>query len=463
MGFFKQIVKDLAADYISERGAKGALEDLGSIASGVKNFFSSEGDSSNEGDSLNDTYRELIDQEEYQQAIDFIKQYYQGEKKDYLYYFYIGNAQYNKGLNEDDIQTLDTAKQNLQTSYNNCAVGTEDSEFIKNLYNEVVEMRDLVHDRKVTKEYIDNACDKGDYNKAIEKWNKFNNKHFHGEKDFAYYEKIVDIHIHQLIMTDDAEKDFEVIDDILSKMNSVVTDENEREGIQEWRNLVYSMKSDKRVAQHRNKGDYDKAIAEIEDQYATNVNKTEEYWYWSGLFRNYYDAISCNMLIGKNRDEDISMLRRSLSQMERLDDGSHAESIAIDRQNMENLLAAQPSSPTSISESTGEVSSEAEDEYMVELKECYADGEITDRERRLLEKLRKSLGISEERAKELEAICNPSALTKEEEEYANELREVLTDGVITDKERRLLTKLAASLNISEQRAAEIERMLSEQA
>lgn len=85
MGFFKQIVKDLAVDYISERGAKGALEDLGSIASGVKNLFSSEDDSSNEGTPLSDTYQELIDQEEYQEAIDLINQYYQGDKKDYLY------------------------------------------------------------------------------------------------------------------------------------------------------------------------------------------------------------------------------------------------------------------------------------------------------------------------------------------------------------------------------------------
>ena len=59
-------------------------------------------------------------------------------------------------------------------------------------------------------------------------------------------------------------------------------------------------------------------------------------------------------------------------------------------------------------------------------------------------------------------MCTPSALTKEEEEYANELREVLSDGVITAKERRLLTKLASSLNISEQRAIEIERMISQQ-
>ena len=41
-------------------------------------------------------------------------------------------------------------------------------------------------------------------------------------------------------------------------------------------------------------------------------------------------------------------------------------------------------------------------EYQEELKACLEDGTISDRERRLLDRLRKSLGISEERAKAIE-------------------------------------------------------------
>ena len=43
-----------------------------------------------------------------------------------------------------------------------------------------------------------------------------------------------------------------------------------------------------------------------------------------------------------------------------------------------------------------------EKEYQEELKACLEDGTISDRERRLLDRLRKSLGISEERAKAIE-------------------------------------------------------------
>lgn len=100
-------------------------------------------------------------------------------------------------------------------------------------------------------------------------------------------------------------------------------------------------------------------------------------------------------------------------------------------------------------------------EYLDELKACLADdGTISDRERRLLDKLRKSLGISEERAKELGQSCDNTALTKEEQEYADEIKACLAeDNEISDKERRLLNRLYKSLNISDERAREIEQMI----
>lgn len=98
-------------------------------------------------------------------------------------------------------------------------------------------------------------------------------------------------------------------------------------------------------------------------------------------------------------------------------------------------------------------------EYSEEIKFLGAKGVISDRERRLLNRLRESLGISEERATELEALCNPNVLTKEEQEYAEEVKVVLEDGSISDRERRLLDRLAKSLNISPDRAQQIEDSL----
>lgn len=108
---------------------------------------------------------------------------------------------------------------------------------------------------------------------------------------------------------------------------------------------------------------------------------------------------------------------------------------------------------------SGTTDSANEQEYIETLNEIIAeDGEITDRERRLLEKLRTKLGISESRAKELEdKLANPS-LTAEEQEYLDEYKSIAADGEITDKERKLLDKIRKMSGISEGRAREIEKM-----
>ena len=109
------------------------------------------------------------------------------------------------------------------------------------------------------------------------------------------------------------------------------------------------------------------------------------------------------------------------------------------------------------SSSSASVTSE-EQEYLEEIRACLDnDGEITSRERRLLDRLRKSLGITEARAKELEASVN--SMSDEEKEYQEELKACLEDGTISDRERRLLDRLRKSLGISEERAKAIENRL----
>lgn len=101
-----------------------------------------------------------------------------------------------------------------------------------------------------------------------------------------------------------------------------------------------------------------------------------------------------------------------------------------------------------------------EQEYAEEIKVCLEDGEISDRERRLLNKLRLSLGISESRAMEIEALCDPNSISSEEQEFAEELKAcIMDDGIISDRERRLLNRLAKSLGITADRANEIEKII----
>lgn len=101
-----------------------------------------------------------------------------------------------------------------------------------------------------------------------------------------------------------------------------------------------------------------------------------------------------------------------------------------------------------------------EQEYLNEVKETIEDyDEIGPKERKRLEKTRMRLGISESRAAELEAsICQPK-LTNEEKEYLDEVREVRKDyDGISQRERKYLEKTRIRLGISIERANELERL-----
>ena len=98
--------------------------------------------------------------------------------------------------------------------------------------------------------------------------------------------------------------------------------------------------------------------------------------------------------------------------------------------------------------------------YLDELKACLEeDNEISPKERRLLERLREKLGITPERAKELEDLLSAPQLTDEEKEYLEEYKACVEDDIeISPKERRLLNRIRESLGISEERALEIEKL-----
>ena len=103
--------------------------------------------------------------------------------------------------------------------------------------------------------------------------------------------------------------------------------------------------------------------------------------------------------------------------------------------------------------------SSAESEYLEEVRACLSeDGEISSRERRLLNRLREKLGISERRAQELEDSLNSSQLTSDEQEYLDEYRACLEEGEISSKERRLLDRLRDKLGIHPSRAKELENL-----
>ena len=88
------------------------------------------------------------------------------------------------------------------------------------------------------------------------------------------------------------------------------------------------------------------------------------------------------------------------------------------------------------------------------------DGIIDTDERRHLERKRIKLGISEEQATKIEASMSLSALSEDEQEYYDAVKEELMDGVIPDSSRRLLERYRNRMGISAERAREIEMKLT---
>lgn len=97
-----------------------------------------------------------------------------------------------------------------------------------------------------------------------------------------------------------------------------------------------------------------------------------------------------------------------------------------------------------------------EQEYLEMFKEYAADGEISERDRKMLDKFRSRLGISEDRARELEESFFKLQLTEDEKEYLEMYKEYAADGEISERDRKMLNKMRDRMGISEERAKEIE-------
>jgi DNA-binding response OmpR family regulator len=102
-----------------------------------------------------------------------------------------------------------------------------------------------------------------------------------------------------------------------------------------------------------------------------------------------------------------------------------------------------------------------ETEYVEELEICLQGAQITELQRKLLNRLREKLGISAERANLLEQVVTNKKppYTPEELEYLETLELCLESGSIGNDARKILDRRRLKLNISERRAHQLEQEL----
>lgn len=99
-----------------------------------------------------------------------------------------------------------------------------------------------------------------------------------------------------------------------------------------------------------------------------------------------------------------------------------------------------------------------EKEFLNKVRFCIEDDGIIDNSEQIfLNKTREKLGLTEERAKELQESLLKPQFTENEKEYINALSELMTDGQIPESAQRIVERFRNLYEIDEQRANEIEK------
>ena len=422
MGWGK-LLGDFAKGYIGERGIEGTMDDLNSLKNGVSKLFGSNEDYDDyDGDAYQQDWNKTVDaiyesyqNENYQEAVNVLESFYRDHDEDYdFWYFYwradIAYAQWlGAALDEVDGHAVELSSQ--------CGMlESKARTWLSRALDNIDEANEEVEREKYRKLSSSIMSDKEDINNFLKEnkvWNEIN----------SALDPLKTQQGPQLKKYDDA----------ISKVKSLYHYDQRRYDYHNGLLRVYELLLE--ASTHNST-----LLDELRQKYQQIANDIAA----------ASDGIK--KTAGDNQDDInraanlVDTISELLDKVTDIIEGKASVSVSSATSNTSNHT-----SNTSVSEN--------EQEYLEEIKACLADdGTISDRERRILNRLRDSLGISEQRAKELEDSLN-KGLTDDEKEYLDALKDSLVDGVISNRERRLLDKLRTSLGISEARAKELEKSI----
>ena len=480
MSFWKlagEMAKEFGKGYVKERGITGTMEDLGSMANGIKGFFNT--NSSNPGadwENLTDRIIELIQNEEFGDASELLDNYYntyEDGNADAYYYFWRSQILINlleSSLTSDDYNEYDKYLAEAikkGRDFNNSDLNKKFNQITERQKDARKSHKILLAEREMLDKTIELSHDEK-YDEALSLIDEHYRKHV--DIDVYYYlvkSRVLITAVEQLsIVIDD---DYHKYNDELTKAINDGRDFDDSNCNEEFKEIAERQEEAHKLyndtLEWANLNDKVHSVTEedftaVKDavsKFYENHEIDEWYYYYSALLnliQHKYDIQK-----GKSpTDDEINETKSIMSKVSQFPDSTRLQ------EDLTKIFDIMMQRREALHQSSdkGNALSEAEKEYLAELKECMTDGVISDRERRLLDKLCKSLGISAERAKELEASCDPTNFNQTEQEYADEIRAMLADGTISERERRLLNKLRMASGISEERADQIESIIKKQ-
>jgi DNA-binding response OmpR family regulator len=127
-----------------------------------------------------------------------------------------------------------------------------------------------------------------------------------------------------------------------------------------------------------------------------------------------------------------------------------------------DVLAQLKTTQKQQSEEKKEATAGPEIEYMKELKLCLKEGPITEIQRKLLLRQAGKLGINHQRADELEKIAESKQVqyTEAEVEYMEEIDICMEGGKVSDDAKKILNRHRIKLGITDKRAIELEEAIA---
>ena len=251
-----------------------------------------------------------------------------------------------------------------------------------------------------------------------------------------------------------------------SRMNGNMLEYNEFVSTSQTKFTSNSEKNDIKMAA---KYVWMKVNAEVDQNVETQFKEaTETQWKVEVKFRsikNFMNLSEQSSQVIPNESKQIDNSQLSVDEQSYaeavkffLEDGSIGDKERRYLERKRSKLGISPERAAEIEESLQKPQmTDEEQSYAEEVKFCLEDGSIGDKERRFLERMRSKLGISPERAAEIEETLQKPLFTEEEQEYLDALKEEMENGIVPATSRRLLDRLRKANNISEERGMEIER------
>ena len=459
MGLFKEIVKGFAEGYVSERGIDGTLEDLSDFASKI--FGTNDSNTDNEWERTFNEISSLVDEKQFQDALNLLDNFYDSNNLDINFnYSYIVSQivieilKFGNFEEYDENKVIEIGKKRVAEAADLASTPEEReiiSEIEKQLLYYIEEQQSMSRREKMIEGYF-NIIDKPDfeYTAAFEVL-KIYSETF-GEDFFYCYNKL------DLVLCKISQPDCtyinssleEKIEKLIKKGFDLSTKQEDKDNIESMKQFYLERSLNLKIDDLTTNSKYDEALDLVEKYRQKGLNSfkyrelkrlvIQRRWRATPITDANYSELENQVLSAFDAWRKVCKTDEERNVVEDTFNNVYP-TIKAEKEQEAKLVNTNPNSKFSANEL----------EYMDEYKNCLADGnDISEKERRLLNKLANSLNISPKRVEELEELCTNPSLSAEEKEYLEEYRACIDeDGNISDKERRLLDKLAKSLGLSQ--------------